>query len=208
MTNEKNNQIEMKPVNMLDFPNIFGKSVKWVPVPVNEPLSCWFTRDLITPLYHNLNMSKNLYTRFNALYCFGNIEDGHMYLKRCCNLKLFYNKSEDRVYSTIPIVTDGENYYGAGGLQYIGTIFFTGQNTDKNHSEVYDIFDSGMVDWDYLCKVGVVTTGPQILFNQNDKQMAMKVKSVLDEAIEYYTLTNRGKGTNELLQDLIDRLYN
>ena len=64
---------------------------------------------------------------------------------------------------------------------------------------------------DYLrkiSKVGVVTTGPQILFNQIDRQMDIKVKSVLDEAIEYYTLTNRGKGTNELLQELIDRLYN
>lgn len=208
MTNEKNNQIELKPVNMMDLPNILSKSVKWIPVPVNEPLSCWFTRDLITPLYHNLNMSKQLYTRFNALYCFGHTQYGTISIRMSYDLKAHYNKPEDLTDPAIPIFTDGENYYGPGGLQYVGTIFFTQDNTDEKHSEVYDVFDNEMMNPDYLSKVGLMTKGPQILFNQNDKLMDMKVKSVLDEAIEYYTLTNRGKGTDELLKELIDRLYN
>lgn len=208
MTNEKNNQMELKLVNMLDLPNILNKSIKWVPVPANKPLSCWYTRDLITPLYHNLNMSKHLYSRFNALYCFGNIQYGTISIRRSYDLKVLYTKPEDLTDPAIPIFTDGENYYGPGGLQYVGTIFFTQHDNVENHSEAYDAFDNGMMNPDYLGKVGLMTKGPQMLFNQNDKLMDMKVKSVLDEAIEYYTLTNRGKGTDELLKELIDRLYN
>lgn len=208
MTNDKNNRIELKAVNMLDLPNILSKSVKWIPVPVNEPLSCWFTRDLITPLYHNLNMSKNLYTRFNALYCFGHIQYGTISIRRSYDLKVRYNKSEDLADPAIPIFADGEDYYGPGGLQYVGTIFFTQHDTEENHSEVYDAFDNGMMNVDYLSKVGLMTEGPQMLFSQNDKLMDKKVKSVLDDAIEYYFLTNRGKSTDELLKELIDRLYN
>ena len=208
MTNEKDNKIEWKPVNMLDLPNILSKSVTWIPVPANKPLSCWFTRDLITPLYHDLNMSKHLYARFNAIYCFGHIEHGNISIRRSYDLNERYNKFEDLADPVTQIFTDGENYYGPFGLQYVGTIFFTQHDTCENHSEVYDAFDNGMMNVDYLCKVGLTTKGPQVLFNQIDKQMGINVKSVLDEAIEYYTLTNRGKGTNELLQELIDRLYN
>lgn len=101
--------MELKTVNMLDLPNILSKSVKWIPVPVNEA------------------------------------------------------------------------------------------------------FENGLMSLDYLrkiSKVGLMPKVPQLLFKQNDERMDMKVKSVLDEAIEYYTLTNRGKGTDELLKEIIDRLYN
>lgn len=203
--------MELKTVNMLDLQNILSKSVKWIPVPVNEPLGCWFTRDLITPLYHNLNMSKNLYARFNALYCFGHIQYGTISIRRSYDLNVCYNKSENFADSTIPIFTDGENYYGPGGLLYVGTIFFTQHDTVENHSEAYEAFENGLMSLDYLrkiSKVGLMPKVPQLLFKQNDERMDMKVKSVLDEAIEYYTLTNRGKGTDELLKEIIDRLYN
>lgn len=216
MTNETNNQMELKLVNMLDLPNILSKSVEWVPVPVNEPLgneplSCWFTRDLITPLYHNLNMSKNLYARFNALYCFGHIQYGTISIRRSYDLKVRYNMSGELVDPAIPIFTDGENYYGPGGLQYVGTIFFTQHDTVENHSEAYEAFENGLMSLDYfrkISKVGLMSKGPWLLFRQNDELMDAKVKSVLDEAIAYYTLTNRGKGIDELLKELIDRLYN
>ena len=225
MTNEQNNQIEMKPVNMMELPTILSHSIEWVPISTNPRNGIWFTQNLITPLYINMNRSKVLYEKFDALYCFGHNENGNISVDRCYNLSSWYGNDKGQLlleecdtvsdvcrYNTaniIPIFTDGDKYYDANGLEYVGTIFHTYYNVDKSCTVKLVLLEKRLnVNWDAARNTGKIVTGPDEIFKQEDVVINKKVKSVLDDAIEYYFLTKRGKSTDELLKELIDQLYN